>query len=161
VTATPSNDAQFRQLVDCEFGEGAVVHGFTNLYGCRIGAGTRVGTFVEIQAGADIGARCKVQSHSFICEGVTIGDGVFIGHGVIFVNDKLPRATNAAGGLQGPGDWDRLDIHVEDSVSIGSGALVLGGVTIGEGAMVGAGAVVTADVPRGATVAGIPARALR
>ena len=143
---------------DCEFGEGAVVYSFTNLYGCEVGAGSRIGTFVEIQAGAVIGARCKVQSHSFICEGVTIADGVFVGHGVMFVNDKRPRARNESGELGGADDWELLPVRVDEDATIGSGAVILGGVTIGAGAMVGAGAVVTADVEPGATVAGVPAR---
>lgn len=154
----PANDAPFRLLRDCAFGEGVVVHAFANLYGCAIGDGTRIGTFVEIQAGAIVGAHCKVQSHTFICEGVTIADGVFVGHGVNFVNDKRPRARNAAGELAGTGDWELLPISVGEGATIGSGALVLGGVSIGAGAMVGAGAVVTADVAAGATVAGVPAR---
>ena len=155
----PSNDAPHRLIDDCTFGEGAVVYSFTNLYGCSVGPGTRIGTFVEIQAGAVIGAHCKVQSHTFICDGVTLGDGVFVGHGVMFVNDKRPRARAADGGLAGPDDWDLLPIEVGEDTTIGSGALILGGVRIGRGAMIGAGAVVTADVADGATVAGVPARA--
>jgi UDP-2-acetamido-3-amino-2,3-dideoxy-glucuronate N-acetyltransferase len=121
-----------------------------NLYGCAIGDHTKIGAFVEIQKNATIGARCKISSHSFICEGVTIEDEVFIGHGVMFINDRHPRATTADGGLQTERDW-----------SVGSGVAVLCGVTIGEKALVGAGAVVTSDVPPGATVAGVPARVLR
>ena len=154
----PANDAPHRLIRDCRFGEGAVVHSFTNLYGCEIGAGTRIGTFVEVQAGAVIGAHCKVQSHTFICEGVTLGDGVFVGHGVMFINDKRPRARATGGGLAGPEDWDLLPIAVGEDTTIGSGALILGGVTVGRGAMIGAGAVVTADVADGITVAGVPAR---
>ena len=131
-----------------------------NLYGCRIGDGSRIGTFVEVQRGAVIGARCKVQSHTFICDGVTIGDEVFVGHGVMFVNDKRPAATAAGGALQTEDDWTLLRTIVEDGASLGSGSVILGGVRIGAGALVGAGAVVTADVAPGATVAGIPARAL-
>ena len=156
---TPSNEAPFRVIEDCRFGPGAVVRQFTNLYGCEIGAESQVGTFVEIQAGAVIGARCKIQSHSFVCEGVTIGDGVFVGHGVVFVNDKRPRATRDDGALAGGGDWELLPVTVGDGATIGSGATILGGVTVGAGAMVGAGAVVSADVPEGATVVGVPARA--
>ena len=137
-----------------------MVYSFTNLYGCRIGDETRIGTFVEIQRGASIGARCKIQSHTFICDGVTIGDGVFVGHGVMFVNDKRPAATAAEGALQTEADWTLLPTVVEDGASIGTGAVILGGVTIGAGALVGAGAVVTRDVPAGATVAGVPARAM-
>jgi UDP-2-acetamido-3-amino-2,3-dideoxy-glucuronate N-acetyltransferase len=147
-------------LVDVEFGEDVVVRPFTNLYGCRIGDRTQVGTFVEVQRGAEIGADCKIQSHTFICDGVTIGDRAFVGHGVVFVNDKRPQATNSKGLLQGEEDWILLRTVVEDDASIGSGATILGGVTIGAGATVGAGAVVTRDVPAGATVVGNPARAV-
>lgn len=154
----PANDAPHRLIRDCRFGAGAVVHSFTNLYGCEVGAGSRIGTFVEIQSGAVIGAHCKIQSHTFICEGVTLADGVFVGHGVMFVNDKRPRARGSDGGLAGPDDWQLLPVTVGEDTTIGSGALILGGVTIGREAMVGAGAVVTADVPDGATVAGVPAR---
>jgi UDP-2-acetamido-3-amino-2,3-dideoxy-glucuronate N-acetyltransferase len=157
----PANDAPHRLLSEVRFGADVIVHSFTNLYGCRIGDGTRVGTFVEIQRGATVGARCKIQSHTFICDGVTIGDAVFIGHGVIFVNDKRPRATSDGGGLQTEQDWSLLRTVVEDGASVGSGAVILGGVRIGAGALVGAGAVVTHDVPAGATVAGVPAQRLR
>jgi acetyltransferase-like isoleucine patch superfamily enzyme len=156
----PANDAPYRLLVDVDFGEGVVVHPFTNLYGCRIGDETRVGPFVEIQRGASVGRRCKIQSHAFICDGVTIGDEVFVGHGVIFINDKLPRATTLEGELQGDVDWTLLRTTVEDGASLGSGAIILGGVLIGEGAMIGAGAVVTKHVEPGEVVAGNPARAL-
>jgi UDP-2-acetamido-3-amino-2,3-dideoxy-glucuronate N-acetyltransferase len=145
---------------DVEFGEDVVVRPFTNLYGCRIGDRTQIGTFVEVQRGAEIGADCKIQSHTFICDGVTIGDRAFIGHGVVFVNDKRPQATNPKGQLQTESDWSLLRSRVEDGASIGSGATILGGVTIGAGATVGAGAVVTRDVPPGATVVGNPAREL-
>jgi UDP-2-acetamido-3-amino-2,3-dideoxy-glucuronate N-acetyltransferase len=145
---------------DVEFGEDVVVRPFTNLYGCRIGDRSQIGTFVEIQRGAKVGAFCKIQSHTFICDGVEIGDGVFVGHGVTFVNDKRPRATNPKGRLQGESDWKLLRTLVEDGATIGSGATVLGGVTIGAGSTVGAGAVVTQDVAAGATVVGNPARAL-
>lgn len=158
-TEQPANDAPFRLIRDCRFGDGVTVHGFTNLYGCEVGDGSRIGTFVEIQAGAVVGSHCKVQSHTFICEGVTLGDGVFVGHGVMFVNDKRPRARRPDGDLAAAGDWELLPITVGDDATIGSGALILGGVTIGTGATVGAGAVVTADVAEGATVMGIPARA--
>lgn len=157
---TPCNDAPWRQLAGVELGERVVVQPFVNLYGCRIGDETTVGPFVEIQRGVGIGARCKIQSHSFICEGVEIADEVFIGHGAIFVNDKVPRATTSDGEPAGPSDWRLLHTRVERRASIGSGALVLGGVRIGEGALVGAGAVVTRDVPAGEVVAGVPARAL-
>ena len=159
MSAIPSNDAPYRLLSDVEFGVDVVVFSYTNLYGCRIGDGSRVGTFVEIQRGARIGARCKIQSHTFICDGVTIGDEVFVGHGVMFVNDKRPAATAPGGVLQTEADWTLLRTLVEDGASLGSGSIILGGVRIGAGALVGAGAVVTSDVPAGATVAGVPARA--
>jgi acetyltransferase-like isoleucine patch superfamily enzyme len=153
----PVNDAPHRLIEDVEFGEGAVVHSFVNLYGCSIGANTRIGTFVEIQRGAKIGASCKIQSHTFICDGVTIGDGVFVGHGVMFINDKVPRATAKGGELQTEEDWIMLETRIENGASLGSGAVILGGVTVGAGAGVGAGAVVTRDVPPRTTVAGVPA----
>ena len=131
-----------------------------NLYGCRVGDDTRIGTFVEIQKGAVIGNRCKISSHTFICEGVTIEDEVFVGHGVLFVNDKRPKATNPDGVLQSHSDWELLETLVERGASLGSGAVVLGGVRIGAGALVGAGAVVTRDVVPGETVVGNPARPL-
>ena len=131
-----------------------------NLYGCRIGDGSRIGPFVEIQRGADIGRHCKISSHTFICEGVTIEDGVFVGHGVMFINDLYPRATRADGTLQTDEDWTLVRTRVEAGASIGSNATILGGVTIGRGAAVGAGAVVTHDVPPFTTVAGVPARPL-
>jgi UDP-2-acetamido-3-amino-2,3-dideoxy-glucuronate N-acetyltransferase len=157
---TPANEAPYRLIHDVSFGEGVVVQPFVNLYGCQVGAGTRIGPFVEIQRGATVGSRCKVQSHTFICEGVTIGDEVFVGHGVFFVNDKRPRATNAAGDLQTEADWELLRTCVETGATIGSGAVLLGGVRIGTGAMIGAGALVAKDVPAGATVAGNPAQLL-
>jgi UDP-2-acetamido-3-amino-2,3-dideoxy-glucuronate N-acetyltransferase len=157
---SPANDAPHRLLDDVTFGEGAIVYSFTNLYGCQIGAGTRIGTFVEVQRGAVIGAACKIQSHSFVCDGVRIEDEVFVGHGVVFVNDKNPRATDGAGALQTEADWELLPTVVERGASIGSGATILGGVRIGAGATVGAGAVVVRDVPAGATVVGNPARVL-
>jgi UDP-2-acetamido-3-amino-2,3-dideoxy-glucuronate N-acetyltransferase len=159
VSREPANEAPHRLIADdVELGEGVVVHSFVNLYGCRIGDGTRIGTFVEIQRGAVVGARCKIQSHTFICDGVTIGDEVFVGHGVMFVNDKRPRATTDDGSLQSSDEWELLRTVVEDRASIGSGAVILGGVRIGSTAVVGAGAVVTKDVPAGEVVAGVPAR---
>jgi UDP-2-acetamido-3-amino-2,3-dideoxy-glucuronate N-acetyltransferase len=160
VAASPVNDARSRLIDDVDFGDGVVVAPFTNLYGCRIGDGTRIGPFVEVQRGAVIGARCKISSHSFVCDGVEIGDEVFVGHGVLFVNDKRPRATNRRGELQDREDWTLLRTVVERGASLGSGAVILGGVRIGQRALVGAGAVVTRDVPAGATVAGVPARVL-
>jgi len=142
---------------DVDFGEDVVVRSFTNLYGCRIGSHTQIGTFVEVQRGAEIGAACKIQSHTFICDGVRIEDEVFVGHGVTFVNDKFPRATNGDGALQTESDWEMLGTVVERGASIGSGATILGGVRIGRGATIGAGAVVTRDVSPGETVAGNPA----
>ena len=157
---SPANDAPHRLLDDVELGAGAVVHSFVNLYGCRIGAGTRIGTFVEVQRGAEIGANCKIQSHTFICDGVRIEDEVFVGHGVVFVNDKHPRATGDGGALQTEADWELLPTVIERGASIGSGATILGGVRIGAEATVGAGAVVVRDVAPGATVVGNPARPL-
>ena len=142
-------------------GQGVKIFGFTNLYGCEIGDETKVGTFVEIQKGAKIGRRCKISSHSFICEGVTLEDEVFIGHGVMFTNDRFPRATSASGALQTEADWTCLPTVVKRGASIGSNATLLCGITIGEGAIVGAGSVVTKDVPPGAIVAGNPARVMK
>jgi len=143
---------------DVIVGEGTTVHEFVNLYGCRIGAYTRVGAFVEIQRDAVIGDHCKISTHTFICSGVHISDRVFVGHGVTFVNDMHPRACNPDGSPKGPGDFTLVETWVEDDASIGSGATILGGIRIGKAAMVGAGAVVTHDVPAGATVVGNPAR---
>jgi UDP-2-acetamido-3-amino-2,3-dideoxy-glucuronate N-acetyltransferase len=159
VADAPTNDADFRLMRDVRFGANVTVQSFTNLYGCTIGDESRIGPFVEIQAGASVGAQCKIQSHSFICEGVHIGDRVFVGHGVMFINDKEPRATTGGGMLQTSDDWPLLETWIEDGASLGSGAVILGGVTIGRDALVGAGAVVTRDVPAGAVVAGVPARA--
>jgi UDP-2-acetamido-3-amino-2,3-dideoxy-glucuronate N-acetyltransferase len=129
-----------------------------NLYGCTVGDGTRIGTFVEVQKGANIGARCKISSHTFICEGVDINDGVFVGHGVMFINDRHPRAVTAGGDLQVEEDWQLVRTTVAEQASIGSNATILCGVTIGKFAMIGAGAVVTRDVPDYAVVAGVPAK---
>jgi acetyltransferase-like isoleucine patch superfamily enzyme len=154
----PANEAPNRIIRDCRFGDGATVAPFTNLYGAEIGADSRVGPFTEIQSDVVIGARCKIQSHSFICSGVTIADEVFVGHGAIFVNDLHPRAANPDGTLQGEGDWTLREVRVERGATIGSGATILGGVTVGAGALVGAGAVVVEDVEPGTTVVGNPAR---
>jgi UDP-2-acetamido-3-amino-2,3-dideoxy-glucuronate N-acetyltransferase len=159
VANEPSNDAPYRLIDDVTFGEGVVVSPFTNLYGCRIGDETRVGPFVEIQRDAVIGARCKIQSHTFICSGVEIEDEVFVGHGTLFINDKFPRATSESGELKTEADWSLQRTVVERGAALGSGVVILGGVRIGAGALVGAGAVVTRDVLAGQTVAGVPARA--
>lgn len=145
-----------------ELGEGvAIPHpGLVNLYGCKIGSGTKIGTFVEIQKGATVGAYCKVSSHSFICEGVDIEDGVFVGHGVMFTNDIYPKAVNATGELQTEADWHLIRTRVKARASIGSNATILCGITIGEGALIGAGAMVTRDVPDYAIVAGVPAQVI-
>jgi UDP-2-acetamido-3-amino-2,3-dideoxy-glucuronate N-acetyltransferase len=155
---TPANDALYRLIDDVTFGEDVRVGPFTNLYGCTVGAGTTIGPFVEIQRGATIGERCKIQSHSFICDGVHIDDEVFVGHGVVFINDKQPRATTDAGELQSAVDWTLVPTFVERQASIGSGAVIMAGVRIGERALIGAGAVVTKDVSPGETVVGVPAR---
>jgi acetyltransferase-like isoleucine patch superfamily enzyme len=161
MAGAPANDAPYRLIDDVEFGDGVVVYSFVNLFGCTIGSGTRIGPFVEISREVTVGERCKVQSHSYVCDGVDIRDEVFVGHGVVFVNDKYPRATTEDGALQTPDDWEMLRTEVCRRATIGSGATVLGGITIGEGAIVGAGAVVTRDVGPGETVAGNPARPLR
>jgi UDP-2-acetamido-3-amino-2,3-dideoxy-glucuronate N-acetyltransferase len=160
----PRRDAQYdrenfiRIAPDVELGDDVRIVSFVNLYGCKVGNGTQIGAFVEIQRGAVIGARCKVSSHTFICEGVTIEDECFVGHGVMFINDRRPKAVNADGSLQGRADWTCEGTRVKRRASIGSGVTILGGVTIGEGALIGAGAVVTRDVPDGGVVAGVPAR---
>jgi len=146
---------------DVKLGEDVVLNEFVNLYGCAIGDGSKVGTFVEIQKGARVGRRCKVSSHTFICEGVTLEDEVFVGHGVTFVNDRYPRATATGGHLQTEADWECIPTLVQRGASIGSGVTILCGITIGEGAIVGAGSVVTRDVPARTIVAGNPARVLR
>lgn len=145
---------------DVVLGEGVRVFDFVNLYGCRVGRDSKIGTFVEIQKNAVIGERCKISSHTFICEGVVIEDDVFVGHGVVFINDPRPCAVNAEGGLQTEADWQVHPTRVGRGASIGSGAVILCDVTIGEGALVGAGAVVTRDVAPGETVVGNPARVL-
>lgn len=157
--STPANDAPYRLIDDVEFGAGVTVAAFTNLYGCSIGDETKIGPFVEIQQDVVVGARCKVQSHSFVCTGVVLEDEVFVGHGTLFINDKFPRATSEAGELKSDSDWSLQRTVVERGAGLGSGVVVLGGVRIGAGALVGAGAVVTHDVLVGQTVAGVPARA--
>jgi len=146
---------------DVKLGRDVRIYAFVNLYGCEIGDETKIGTFVEIQKGVRIGRRVKVSSHTFICEGVTIEDEAFIGHGVVFINDKYPRSTNPDGSLQVESDWTILPTIVERRASIGSNATIMAGVTIGEGAIVGAGSVVTRDVPAFTIVAGSPAKVLR
>ncbi len=139
-------------------GKDVIIRDFTNIYGCAIGDGSRVGTFVEIQKGVTIGKNCKIQSHTFICEGVTIEDNCFIGHGVMFTNDRRPMSVNPDGSLQTEADWTLEKTLVKKGASIGTGATILPGITVGAGALVGAGAVVTKDVPDGATVVGNPAK---
>jgi len=149
------------KIVNVLMGKGVKYFGFINLYGCEIGDETKIGTFVEIQKGAKIGKRCKISSHTFICEGVEIEDEVFIGHNVTFINDNYPRSTNPNGSMQIDKDWNLLKTKVKKGASIGSSATILGGVTIGDGAIIGAGSVVTKDVPPYTIVAGCPAKILR
>jgi UDP-2-acetamido-3-amino-2,3-dideoxy-glucuronate N-acetyltransferase len=156
--SAPANDAPHRVLRDVDFGDDVKVWSFVNLYGCRIGDRSVVGTFVEIQRGAVVGADCRIQSHSFLCDGVRLGDGVFVGHGVMFTNDIYPRATNPDGSAQSEADWKVVETRICKRASIGSNATILCGITIGEGALVGAGAVVTKNVPPYAIVAGVPAK---
>jgi acetyltransferase-like isoleucine patch superfamily enzyme len=146
---------------DVKLGRNVRIYDFVNLYGCEIGDDVKIGTFVEIQKGVKIGSRCKISSHTFICEGVTLEDQVFIGHSVTFTNDLYPRATSGDGRLQTEADWKCIRTLVKKGAAIGSGATVLCGITIGENAMIGAGSVVTKDVPAGAVVAGNPARVMR
>jgi acetyltransferase-like isoleucine patch superfamily enzyme len=147
---------------DVQLGEGVVIYqpDLVNLYGCSVGSGTRIGAFVEIQKGAAIGPNCKISSHTFICDGVEIEDGVFIGHGVMFTNDIYPRAVTEEGALQTEADWALVKTRIKSRASIGSNATILAGVTIGVGALIGAGAVVTHDVPDHAIVAGVPAKVI-
>lgn len=153
-----TTDRHISVAADVILGRNVQLFNFVNLYGCEIGDDTKIGTFVEIQKGAKVGNRCKISSHSFICEGVTIEDEVFIGHGVIFTNDRFPKATSANGGLQTEADWTCVPTLVKRGASIGSGATLLCGITVGENALVGAGSVVTRDVPANTTVVGNPAR---
>ncbi len=163
MSAPPADrDAILRRVApDVKLGRGVRMYAFVNLYGCTIGDETSIGTFVEIQKGVTIGARCKIQSHTFICEGVTIEDEVFVGHNVNFINDMYPRATAPGGAPQTEQDWTLVPTRVRRGASLGTGSTILGGVTIGAGAIVGAGSVVTRDVPDGVIVAGNPARVLR
>ena len=157
-----SSQQPFQRIApDVKLGRNVRLHGFVNLYGCEIGDDVKIGTFVEIQKGVKIGNRCKISSHTFICEGVTLEDEVFVGHNVTFTNDLHPRATNDGGQLQTDADWICIPTLVKQHASIGSGATLLCGITVGEKAMIGAGAVVTKDVPPGAIVVGNPARIVK
>jgi acetyltransferase-like isoleucine patch superfamily enzyme len=157
-----SNQPAFQRISpDVKLGKNVRIYDFTNLYGCEIGDDVKIGTFVEIQKGARIGNRCKISSHTFICEGVTLEDEVFVGHNVTFINDRHPRATNGTGQLQTEADWTCDSTLVKRGASIGSGATLLCGITVGENALIGAGSVVTNDVPPGAVVAGNPARLVK
>lgn len=150
-----------QSISNVQVGENVKIFKFVNLYGCTIGDGSKIGSFVEIQKGAVIGKNCKISSHTFICEGVKIGEGVFVGHNVSFINDMLPRAVNPDGSLQTEADWKLVETIVEDGASIGTGATILGGIKIGKNAVVGAGAVVTKDVPENAVVVGNPAKIIK
>jgi acetyltransferase-like isoleucine patch superfamily enzyme len=158
VSSGKENAAATCILNDVTLGERVLFYSFVNLYGCAIGDDTRIGAFVEIQRGASIGKRCKISSHTFVCEGVHVGDDVFVGHGVMFINDKTPRAS--IDGKPIGNEWKMEETFIEDGASIGSNATILCGIRIGKGALIGAGSVVTRDVPAGAVVAGNPARAL-
>jgi len=151
-------DSATQKIRNVEVGEQVRIFDFVNLYGCSIGDRTKIGPFTEVQKGVNIGADCKISSHSFICDGVTIDDGVFIGHGVMFINDMFPRSTNADGSMQTEADWTLVKTYVGKRASIGTNATILGGIKIGEGAMIGAGSVVTKDVEPFSIVAGNPAR---
>ena len=151
----------FIRLNKVTLGRDVKIFSFVNAYGCEIGDGSKIGAFVEIQKGAKIGRNCKISSHTFVCEGVAIEDNVFLGHGVMFTNDKFPRATRPDGSLQTDDDWEVIPTFVKRGASIGSGAVIVAGVTIGENAMIGAGAVVTKDVPADTIVAGVPSRVIR
>lgn len=154
--------AEFARIApDVKLGQDVKIYAFVNLYGCEIGDESKIGAFVEIQKGVKIGQRVKISSHTFICEGVTVEDEVFIGHGVMFINDKYPRAATSTGQLQTEADWQVTPTLIKRGASIGSNATILCGVAIGEGALVGAGSVVTHDVPAGAVVAGSPARPIQ
>jgi acetyltransferase-like isoleucine patch superfamily enzyme len=154
-----SDKGSMKKIIDCKYGRDCFFADFVNLYGCVIGDETKIGAFVEIQAGAVVGSRCKISSHTFICDGVTIGDSVFVGHGVVFINDKRPRATGENGTLETKDEWQGRFVKtvVEDGVSIGSNSTILGGITLGRNSIIGAGSVVTKNVMEGATVMGNPA----
>jgi UDP-2-acetamido-3-amino-2,3-dideoxy-glucuronate N-acetyltransferase len=163
----PDDFRQLQEMIahriapDVKLGREVQIYGFVNLYGCQVDDGTRIGCFVEIQKNATIGKNCKISSHTFICEGVTIEDNVFVGHGVTFINDPYPKAINNEGGLQSEKDWTVIPVLVKKGASIGSGSTIMCGVTIGENAIVGAGSVVTKDVPPNTVVAGNPAKVIR
>ena len=150
-----------QSLNNVRVGKDVKIFNFVNAYGCTIDDGSKIGSFVEIQKGATIGKNCKISSHSFICEGVHLGDNVFIGHGVMFTNDLFPRATNADGSMQSDADWKLVETIVKNGASIGSNATILAGIVIGENALIGAGAVVTRDVADNTVVAGVPARIIK
>jgi len=150
-----------KNIVNVELGKDVKIFDFVNLYGCKIGDNSKIGTFVEIQKNASVGRNCKISSHTFICEGVHIADDVFIGHNVTFINDKYPRSTNEDGSMLNDTDWKVIETNVKKGASIGSSSTILCGVTIGENAVVGAGAVVTKDVPDNAIVAGVPAKIIK
>ena len=156
-----SEDSPRRSLNNVQVGEEVKIDDFVNAYGCEIGDRSKIGAFVEIQKGATIGKDCKISSHTFICEGVRIGDGVFVGHNVSFINDIFPRAVNVDGSMQTDDDWELVITKIGNRVSIGTSATILGGITIGDNAIIGAGSVVTKDVPKNAIVAGNPARIKR
>ena len=158
---TPPNPSPAQIAADVRLGQNVRIYSFANLYGCEIGDDVKIGAFVEIQKNARIGSRCKISSHTFICEGVTLEDEVFIGHNVVFTNDLYPRATNEEGQLQTETEWKCIPTVVKRGASIGSGAVLLCGITVGERAIIGAGSVVTRDVPPGTIVAGNPARIIR
>jgi len=158
---TLNADSARQVLVNVRVGQDVKIFNFVNAYGCTIDDGSKIGSFVEIQKGASIGKHCKISSHTFICEGVHIGNCVFVGHNVSFINDMLPRAANLDGSMQSEEDWNVIETHIEDGVSIGTSATILGGIRIGKNAMIGAGSVITKNVPEKAVVAGNPAKIIR
>jgi acetyltransferase-like isoleucine patch superfamily enzyme len=154
-------DNERQSISNVEAGEGVKIFKFVNIYGCKIGDGSKIGSFVEIQKGAIIGKNCKISSHTFVCEGVKIGDGVFVGHNVSFINDLFPRSVNSDGTMQTDADWTVVETSIGDYSSIGTGATILGGITIGKNVLIGAGAVVTKDIPDNAVAVGNPAKVIR
>jgi UDP-2-acetamido-3-amino-2,3-dideoxy-glucuronate N-acetyltransferase len=150
-----------KNINNVKLGKDVKIFDFVNLYGCSIDDDTKIGTFVEIQKGATIGKNCKISSHTFICEGVHVGDGVFVGHNVTFINDKYPRSVNPDGSMQTEEDWELVETFIEKGASIGSSSTIMCGITIGENSIVGAGAVVTKDVPPNTVVAGVPAKVIK